>query len=178
MTSDLIFTTVSLGLGVATSHRIGNLLGSGKFNSAKRACLAPYLLSLVIGLVEFIAIIALRHKYGYMFTSDRSVVAATAQILPLMAGFQILDLANGGAGGVLRGAGKNHLSGLCNLLAYYGVGLTTAWALCFWQKLGLWGLWMGIVTGSLALLSFQTFCIYLIKWNREAERIAQRIIIE
>lgn len=170
MTSDLIFTTVSLGLGVATSHRIGNLLGSNDAAGAKHAARAPYLLSLLLGAVEFFGIVAIRHSFAYLFTGEPIVVDLTARILPLMAGFQILDLANGGAGGILRGAGKNHLSGMCNFVAYYGVGLTTAWFLCFRQELGLFGLWFGIITGSAALLVFQTCCVLLVCWDGEAHK--------
>lgn len=170
MTSDLIFTTISLGLGVATSHRIGNLLGSNNAAGARYAARAPYLLSVLLGAVEFFAIVAIRHKFAYLFTSDPKVVELTVRVLPLMAGFQILDLANGGVGGILRGVGKNHLSGMCNFIAYYAVGLTTAWFLCFQQDLGLFGLWLGIITGSAALLVLQTCCVVLVRWDDEAHK--------
>lgn len=173
MASDLIFTTVSLGLGVAASHRIGNLLGSGNASTARRAARAPYILSVIFGTIEFAGIMTARRVYGYLFTDDESVGALTACILPLMAGFQILDLANGGAGGILRGAARNHWSGLCNLIAYYCVGLPSAWYFCFSRELGLLGLWMGIITGSLALLVFQTICICLVHWEREVAKLSE-----
>ncbi len=175
MASDLIFTTVPLGLGIAASYRIGNLLGAGDAKGSKFAIRIPYFLALLLGLVEFFGIMAVRNVYGYIFTDSASVVALTGHILPLMACFQVLDIANGGAGGNLRGAGKNHLSGVCNLLGYYGVGLTTAWYLCFRKELGLFGLWAGIITGSAALLVLQTTFLALVDWKREAERITDGV---
>jgi MATE family multidrug resistance protein len=174
MTSDLILATLSLGLGVAASHRIGNLLGADKPANAKFASRIPYLLSALIGLLEFFAIMAARNVYGYIFSDDDDVVELAAQVLPLMAGFQVLDLANGGAGGILRGAGKTHQSGICNFVAYYGVGLTTSWYLGFRLEMGLFGLWSGIITGSFALLIFQTFFVGRIDWQRESELITER----
>ncbi|KAJ9133673.1 MATE efflux family protein [Pleurostoma richardsiae] len=168
MSADLIFTTMSLGLGVATSHRIGQLLGANKPLLARRAAFAPYLLALVLGIVEFVIILAFRSRFGYMFTSDDGVVATTARVLPLMAGFQVLDLSNGGAGGILRGTRRNHQSGACNFVAYYGVGLTTAWMWCFRMGWGLGGLWMGIITGSGALLLLQTACVLALPWEKAA----------
>lgn len=165
MASDLIFTTVSLGLGVASSHQIAKSLGSGDSELARRLTRIPYLLSVLVGILEFAGLIAARNVYGKIFTDDTSVIERTADVLPLMAGFQFLDLANGGAGGILRGAGKNHLSGFCNFIAYYGVGLTTAWYVCFTKGLGLFGLWFGIITGSLALLVLQTICVAMIRWD-------------
>lgn len=135
---------------------------------ARHAALTPYLLALALGVVEFGGIVALRSHFGYLFTSDNEVVAATARVLPLMAGFQILDLANGGAGGILRGARRNHQSGMCNFVAYYGVGLTTAWMWCFRYGWGLVGLWTGIITGSGALLLLQTACVMLLPWTTAA----------
>jgi multidrug resistance protein, MATE family len=172
MASDLIFTTIPLGLGVASSHRIGNLLGAGDAKSAKFALRMPYILASFLGLIEFFILISVRNVYGRIFTDSGPVIALTAHIIPLMAGFQVLDIGNGGAGGNLRGAGKNHLSAVCNLVGYYGVGLTTAWYLCFEKGFGLFGLWAGIITGSWAVLILQTTCLALVDWAREAEDIS------
>lgn len=168
MSADLILTTVSLGIGVASSHTIGQLLGADRASLARRAAVFPYVLSVAIGLVEFAFIMAFRSKFGYMFTREDGVVATTAQILPLMAIFQILDLSNGGAGGILRGARRNHISGLCNFLSYYGVGLSLAWVFCFHLGWGLAGLWSGIISGSAALLVLQTVCVLLLPWQKIA----------
>jgi MATE family multidrug resistance protein len=165
MSSDLILTTVSLGLGVAASHRIGNLMGAGKIKLAKQAARAPYVLSIFIGVAEAIVIMAFRHRYGSLFTKDESVIETTAYVLPLLACFQYLDLANGGAGGILRGLGMSHISGMCNFVAYYGIGLTTAWWLCFRLEYGLFGLWFGIIIGSFALLVLQTSCLLWVRWT-------------
>ena len=169
MSADLIFTTISLGIGVAASHRIGQLLGSNEALLARRAAVSPYILSVALGVVEFILIYAFRSRFGYLFTGDADVVAKTAQVLPFMAIFQILDLSNGGAGGILRGARRNHLSGMCNFFAYYGVGLSMAWVLCFRLGWGLVGLWAGIISGSGALLVLQTLCVLLLPWNKASQ---------
>ena len=166
MSADLIFTTVSLGIGVAASHRVAYALGAQNISLARYAAFSPYLLSLCLGTLEFVLIILFRNSFGYLFTSDREVVETTAMVLPFMALFQILDLSNGGCGGILRGARRNYLSGLCNFVAYYGVGLTTAWTLCFQQGWRLTGLWVGIITGSGALLILQTGCVLTLPWKK------------
>lgn len=168
MSADLIFTTISLGIGVATSHRIGRFLGANDVHNARLAALSPYILSLILGIAEFMLIMAFRSRFGYMFTSDPDVVAATAAVLPAMAVFQILDLSNGGAGGVLRGARRNHISGVCNAIAYYGVGITLSGVLCFHVGWGLTGLWIGIICGSGALLVLQTTFVLILPWKKVA----------
>ncbi|CZR65216.1 uncharacterized protein PAC_15116 [Phialocephala subalpina] len=155
MTSDLIFTTISLGLGVQLATESPPSLAAttqGTQNSP----------------------MASKNIYGYLFSSNKEIVALTAQVLPLMAGFQVLDLANGGAGDVLRGAGKNHISGMCNFVAYYGVGLTSAWFLGFRLEMGLVGLWGGIIMGSFVLLGLQVGFVGRIDWEKEGRRIVER----
>lgn len=166
MSSDLLFTTISLGISVAASHRIGGLLGANKGKQARKAVLTPFVLSAILGALEFLGIMLARNVYGRIFTRDSAVIEKTARVLPLMAGFQVLDLSNGGAGGILRGAGKNHLSGICNFVGYYGVGLTSAWFLCFRRDYGVYGLWAGIILGSAALLILQCGCILSIRWKQ------------
>ncbi|KAF7563310.1 hypothetical protein G7046_g815 [Stylonectria norvegica] len=55
MSADLIFTTISLGIGVAASHRIGQLLGANKPMLARRAAITPYILSMGLGAVELVS---------------------------------------------------------------------------------------------------------------------------
>lgn len=172
MSSDLFLTTVSLGISVAASHRIGGLLGSSQGWLARRAALCPYILSLIVGGAECMILMTFRNQYGRIFTEDSAVTSRAAEVLPLMAVFQLLDLSNGGAGGILRGAGMNHISGLCNFVAYYGVGLTGAWFFCFRLQLGLFGLWAGIILGSGILVFLLTLCVRLLQWDELGNKIS------
>lgn len=95
MATDLILATAPLGMGVAASHRIGNMLGAVDCNSVVMASRAPHILAVILGLVECAGINSVRNIYGNVFSDDQIVVALTAHVLPLMAAFQILDLANG-----------------------------------------------------------------------------------
>ncbi|KAF2093281.1 MATE efflux family protein [Rhizodiscina lignyota] len=174
MTSDLIFATVPLGIGVSSSHKIGKTLGLGQGSKARFQIRIPYLLALIIGSVECVILLSARNVYGRAFSDDVDVVRTTAQVLPLLAIFQCLDISNGGAAGILRGAGKTHLSGGSNVVGYYGVGLVLAWALCFKAHLGLFGLWAGLITGSATLLLIQSGWVFSINWEREADSVLAR----
>lgn len=175
MSSDLIFMTGPLGVGVAASHRIGGLIGSGDAKHAKFVARIPYLLSFAVGFVELVIIMSVKNFYGYIFSDSRDVIHLTAHILPVIAFFQISDLINGGAAGILRGVAKTHLAGISNLTAYYGIGLTSAYYLCFRREMGLLGLWTGVIIGSLALAAIQTLWIVLINWEKEVEKAADRL---
>jgi MATE family multidrug resistance protein len=171
MTSDLIFATVPISLGVASSHRIGKSLGAGQDALARFQTRIPYLLAFIVGSVECVILLSVRNVYGRLFTEDADVIQMTAKVLPLLAVFQWLDISNGGAAGILRGAGKTHLAGGSNVVGYYGVGLILAWALCFKVHLGIFGLWAGLIIGSGTLLLIQSGWVFTIKWAVLTERV-------
>jgi MATE family multidrug resistance protein len=174
MASNLILYAIPLGLSVASSHRIGNLLGAGSANHAKLVARIPYILSLILGFIEFIVIMLAQNSFGYIFSDDEAVVGLVAQVLPLMAIFQFVDLSNSGACGVLRGAGKVYLAGVSNIAGYSVVGITSAWYLCFHLDQGLFGLWAGLLIGSVVLLGLQTFWIILIDWEKEVTFVLEQ----
>ena len=51
------------------------------------------------------------------------------------------------ATGVLRGAGDTQTPMLCNLVAHWGIGLPTGYALAFGLGWGIVGLWVGLSIG-------------------------------
>ena len=155
MSSDLILCTGPLGIGVAASHRIGNLIGSGDSKGARFVARIPYILSFIVGFVELLIIMSVKNFYGYIFSDSRAVVNLTAHVLPVLAIFQVTDLINGGAAGILRGVAKTHLAGISNLVAYYGLGIPSAYYLCFEKGMGLLGLWLGVIIASLALAAIR-----------------------
>ena len=168
--------TGPLGIGVAASHRIGGLIGSGDARGAKFVARIP--LSLVI----YCRLCRTRHYYVReellrlrLLRLSSLLSILPAHVLPVIAFFQISDLINGGAAGILRGVAKTHLAGISNLVAYYGVGLTSAYYLCFSRGMGLLGLWIGVIIGSLALAAIQTLWVALVNWEKEVENAANRL---
>src|SRR6266702_190149 len=90
-----------------------------------------------------ISLILSPQVYGYLFSDDASVVALVAQVMPLVASFQVADGLAGSCGGVLRGQGRQHLGAAFNLLAYYVLALPVGITLAFRGGYGLQGLWVG-----------------------------------
>ena len=65
--------------------------------------------------------IVFRHGWGHLFNNDPEVVSLVAQILPLVALFQVFDGLAATTGGILRARGRQvRLSGLSfiNCLAH------------------------------------------------------------
>ncbi|KAK9480521.1 mate-domain-containing protein [Lipomyces japonicus] len=143
MTSDQVTFTLLFGIGVATSTRVGGLLGDRRPQAARRAAYTGALLAASVGLVEMVIMVLARNLYGRLFTDDPDVIAMTARIVPLVALFQIADGLNTSCSGSLRGMGRQHVGAIVNSAAYYVLALPVGTYLAFKTGLGIVGLWIG-----------------------------------
>jgi MATE family multidrug resistance protein len=95
MTTDQVLNTIPFGIGVATSSRVGNLLGARDARGAARAAHAAGLLSIVLGSIVMTVMLLVKDSYARIFSDDDGVVRLTARVMPLVALFQIADGLNG-----------------------------------------------------------------------------------
>ncbi|KAJ6581120.1 MOP flippase [Mycena capillaripes] len=176
MSTDQILNTIPFGIGVAASTRVGNLLGARSPVDAKYAAHASALVSVVVGLVVMIVMMATKDVFGYTFSDDVDVVKLVAQVMPLVASFQIADGLAGSCGGVLRGQGRQHLGALFNLVAYYVLALPMGVTLAFHSRtaLGLQGLWIGQVVALFMVGLGEYYVVWRSDWQLEVRRGAER----
>ena len=142
MATDQITNRIPFGLSVVASARIGNLLGLREAAKASLVARISIYLSLIIGAVLMLSLLAARNSYPRIFTTDESVVRLTAEVMPYVALFQLSDGLNASASGVLKALGKQSLGAFVNILAYYSFALPLGIGLAF-RGWGLAGLWIG-----------------------------------
>ncbi|TVY57216.1 putative transporter [Lachnellula cervina] len=142
MTTDQVMNTIPFGIGVAASARVGNLLGARNAKGAARAANVAAWLSMVMGLIVLIVLMAVKDSYAKIFNDDIDVVRLTADVMPYVALFQIADGLNGSCGGSLRGMGRQHIGAAVNIISYYMGALPLGIWLAF-HGWGLAGLWVG-----------------------------------
>ncbi|KZT60987.1 MOP flippase [Calocera cornea HHB12733] len=179
MTTDQILNTVPCGIGVAASNRIGNLIGSRSARGAARSTHAVSLLSVLLGSIIMILMLATRNVFGYLFSDDEAVVKLVSQILPLVASFQIADGLAASCGGVLRGQGRQHLGAIFNVVSYYIIALPLGITLAFRYSQGLQGLWIGQVL-ALFLVGFSEYATVWLgsNWEKEIQKGIERMKFE
>jgi MATE family multidrug resistance protein len=106
---------IPLGISVATTTRIGNLLGANLPNTAKMVAYSALLFSLITATINSGFLISVRTFWGYLFTADEKVVQLVADILPLAALYQISDNTGAIGGAAIRGCGLQKLGAYINL---------------------------------------------------------------
>lgn len=156
---------VPVGIAIAASVRVGNLLGAGDLPGARLAGSVALALGAGVMLIAATAFVVFRGELPLLFTSDVEVVALAALILPIAGAFQIFDGTQCVAGGILRGAGRTRAPALANLFGYYTLALPLAVWLGAPGQLGLVGIWWALLVGLVIVSGLMLF------WLRRASRL-------
>lgn len=165
-----------LGLGAATSVRVSNALGAGLPRAAARA---GYIATTGAAMLQcLLAIVTLvsRKWAAYIFTDDEQVAESAAAVFPIMAWCLLGDGINATVGGVLRGAGRQELGAIFNLIAYWAIGLPLAYMLAFKLGWSVWGLWVGLATCASFNGMVMLVILSQLDWNAESRRAESRTI--
>ncbi|TRZ24362.1 hypothetical protein HGM15179_002810 [Zosterops borbonicus] len=165
---------VPLGISVAASVRVGNALGAGDVEQAKTSCITALLCTGALAVVVAALLGSLRDVVGYIFTNDTEIVSLVSKVMLIFGPFHLLDATAATCGGVLRGTGRQKLGAIANAVGYYTLGFPIGISLMFAAKMGVLGLWVGmIICISVQALSFLTFVIRM-DWRKAAEEAQVR----
>ncbi|XP_030041787.1 multidrug and toxin extrusion protein 2 [Microcaecilia unicolor] len=160
---------VPLGFGVAASVRVGNALGAGNAQQAKTSCKVAMICTGCIVILMGSLVAALKDVVAYIFTSDREIVALVGQLMLIFAPFHLFDAAACVSGGVLRGAGKQKIGAILNAVGYYVVGFPIGISLMFVAKLGVKGLWAGLIICVFLQATFYVTFLLKMNWKKVSE---------
>ncbi|KAJ5177414.1 Multi antimicrobial extrusion protein [Penicillium coprophilum] len=157
MTADQVLNTIPFGIGVATSGRVGNLLGKRDDTGAARAAHTSALLSVAFGGIVLVVLMGTREHFAKIFNDDASVVDLTAEVLPYVALFQIADGLNGSCGGVYE-----------------------EWDDSMWVLWSIWlvitvGLWVGQCIALYLVGALEWVIVARSQWENEVHKAFQRM---
>ncbi|KAF4637072.1 hypothetical protein G7Y89_g1023 [Cudoniella acicularis] len=174
MTTDQVMNTIPFGIGVAASARVGNLLGARNAKGAARAANVAAWLSIMMGVLVLIALMAVKDFYAKIFNDDVKVIKLTADVMPYVALFQIADGLNGSCGGSLRGMGRQHIGAVVNIVSYYMGALPLGIWLAF-HGWGLAGLWVGQCIALYLVGGIEWVVVAWSNWEWQVEKAFMRM---
>ncbi|XP_070783041.1 multidrug and toxin extrusion protein 1-like [Enoplosus armatus] len=162
------------GFSAAASVRVGNALGAGNIEQAKLSCKVPIICAFVVACLVGTILSISRNVTGYIFTSEQDIIQRLADVMLIFGFMHVGDATSGVASGVLRGAGKQLIGALCNLVGYYFIGFPIGVSLMFAANMGIVGLWTGLtICVSLQAIVFITILCKL-DWKKVAEEAVVR----
>lgn len=154
--SSLTFA-IPLSLGVATSIRVGYLLGKNKPILAKQTAYVSLAISFIIAVVVALILVIFRSPIITIFTHEIDVITICLQLIILLAIYQVSDYLQVVASNVLRGYKDTKSIFFITLISYWVVGLPVGYILGLTdlviQPIGAAGFWIGIILG-LAVAAF------------------------
>jgi len=143
---------IPLGMGMATSVRVGQAIGKKNAAGARVAGHVGVGLSTAFMAAAAILFWTLPRQVVGIYLdlsvpANQPVIDLAVVLLGVAAVFQVADGIQVTAAGALRGLKDTKRPMLIALVSYWGVGLTAGYILGFWLELGAWGLWWGLVAG-------------------------------
>lgn len=176
-TADQVLNTIPFGIGVATSARVGNMLGSRNAKGAARSANTAAWLSMFMGGLVLAILMGTRNHFAKIFNDDERVVKLTAEVLPYVALFQIADGLNGSCGGALRGMGRQEIGAAVNIVSYYCGALPLGIYLAF-HGWGLPGLWVGQCIALYIVGALEWIIVAWSNWDKQVEKAFLRMDTE
>jgi MATE family multidrug resistance protein len=148
--SSLMFM-LPLSLGMATSIRVGHLLGEGNPQQAKVATYCALLMGLTIACITAGLTILARVHIGQLYSNDMAVINMAASLMVLAAMFQFSDAIQVVSATALRGYKDTAAMFYLSFISYWGIGMTIGCVLALtdWivPRMAAAGFWIGFICG-------------------------------
>ncbi|XP_067421909.1 multidrug and toxin extrusion protein 1-like isoform X2 [Emydura macquarii macquarii] len=165
---------IHYGFSVAVSVQVGNALGAGNIEEAKRSSTTSLRCTGFLCVLVGITLAATKDVLGYIFTSDKEIIALVAWVMPVYVGVHLFEAGCGVTSGVLRGSGRQKVGAILNAIGYYAVGLPVGIVLLFVVRTGMIGLWLGLLISAFIPSSCSIIYICRMNWKRASEEAQQR----
>ena len=148
--SGLVFM-IPLGLGMATSIRVGYNVGAGDYVAARRSGLVAVGAGFIFAVFAVSTLLLGGEFIVSLYSTEASVVELATGLLVIVAFFQLTDDLQVIGMGALRGYKDTRAPFLIALVCYWVVGFPVAWILGFGYfeaiDLGVYGYWIGMAAG-------------------------------
>ncbi len=150
---------VAVGVGVATTVRIGNQKGMGDYINLRRIAFSNHILITLIMGVFAILFLLLNHILPWGFTQNKEVVDLAANLLIIAAFFQMSDGLQAVLLASLRGIQDVWIPSVLTFIAYWVIGFPVSYYLGLQTDLKTTGIWIGLSLGltSSAIMLFLRF---------------------
>ncbi|EEF49069.1 protein DETOXIFICATION 35 [Ricinus communis] len=164
-----------IGVNAAISVRVSNELGSGHPRAAKYSVYVTIFQSFLIGLLSMVIILITKDHFAIIFTNSKAMQVAVSKLAFLLGITMVLNSIQPVIGGVAIGSGWQALVAYINIGCYYIFGLPLGFFLGYKTKLGVAGLWGGMIAGTALQTLLLLIVLYRTNWNKEVEQTSERV---
>lgn len=166
--ADDVLCTIPLSLSITTSSRVAHWIAQGLPSHAYHSSLASVILAIGTGFTLMMVMLLFQESFGYLFSSDMSVVILVQCILPWAACIHFIDTVAGACNGAIRAVSNGayqQIVFIAHVICYCIIGLPVGAVLAFVQDFGLVGLWMGLFLALSLISSIQAAMLLRVNWK-------------
>ena len=139
-----------LGISQAGSIRVGNAIGEQNISKVRKAGFTAIILGASIMSFAGLIFVLLNRYLPTLYINDGAVIEIASQLLIIAALFQLSDGTQAVGIGVLRGLTDVKGPTIITFIAYWIISLPIGYLLGFTFKLGVIGIWIGLLIGLTA----------------------------
>ena len=114
-----IYLSFPFAVGIASSIRVGQLIGDRQPMDAKRSCYTSLGLSAGMQAILVIILLPCKDIIGDGFSNDQDVAKLVSELIPISCIFMMGDAVQATIGGALRGLGRQRLVLWLNILGFW-----------------------------------------------------------
>lgn len=163
-----------MGFSVAASVRVGNALGAGNTELAKLSSKVSFICSFTFSCFIGVCLGVSKDVIGYIFTTEKDIIQRVAEVMKMYSFIHVAEALAAATGGIVRGAGKQMVGAVCNLVCFYFVGFPIGASLMFPVKMGILGLWSGFLICVGVQAIFFTIFLWKLNWRKATEEALAR----
>lgn len=167
---DYLLFSVMLSLATCVSTRVSNELGANQADHAYRSACVSLALGFISGCIGSLATVGARGFWGGLFSHDKGIVKGVKKTMLLMALVEVFNFPLAVCGGIVRGTARPWLGMYANLGGFYFLALPLGVVFAFKLRLGLAGLFFGLLIGIATCLTLLLVFISRINWVEEAAK--------
>lgn len=153
---------IALGLGIASSIRVGFEAGQGRHREARFAGFVSIRLGFFFMAICALGFYWLRFFLPLLYVHDPEVIHLAASFLGVVALFEVFDGVQAVAVGALRGLADTKWPSVLAFVAYWVLGLPLGYMMAFRWGVGPVAIWWGLLIGLVFISIFLTWRFHLL----------------
>ncbi|KGE13661.1 MATE family efflux transporter [Sphingobacterium deserti] len=138
------------GIASAATIKTGHNYGKMNMDRVQKFATVSYHLVLVFMIICALIFTVFNQYLPWLISDDQAVIRISAQLIIIAGLFQLFDGTQVVGLGILRGMGDVNIPTLITFIAYWIVGIPSAYLFGIYLNIGIQGVWYGLTLGLLS----------------------------
>ncbi len=158
------FFMIPLGLSMALTVRVGNVLGASQPERFPALIISGWFLTLSFVICSALVCVFNGHDIANLYVDKAPVIEIAASLLVIVGLFQVFDGIQIASASILRGLEDVKIPAWIVFFSYWSIGIPTGWYLAKYLNWGPIGIWWGLAIGlALAAILLSLRVIKVVK---------------